>query len=308
MKRALAVIAALAMIAGAIVFRRSSDPATPSMPDRLVVACASVIEAPCKAWGQSAGYDVRVIASPPKIGPDTETMLTDIDLFVAPEPWVAIASTSFPTGNSEAAPTPNEPIVVASSPVVLVARADDQTLLRKNDTAWADAIDAKTRLWGEQSWLAPVVEGGLAVSALSADAKATGEPPIPVEQLAGNDLQTDAVLDALADLAAAQSRGGSSSRNASDAIGAMNAREIDVVATVEAWAKKRPNQRVVIPTPPVNASIAVAIRPGLSSNAAKGPFPELTAALQRADWKAPTTGAGTVGAKLLEGLAAQMPS
>jgi hypothetical protein len=307
MKRAIAVIAALAMIVGAIVFRRQSGP-EPATKTALIVGCASVVEKPCRTWATGVGYGVRIIPVAPAIGASPVPELVGLDLFVGPEPWAKVVNEGgfFADGVAGSDPLPSvATVVVASSPVVLVARTDDATRLTSPTSAWADALDAKTRLWSERSWLSPVVQASVTVSALSIEAKTAGTKPLPVEKLAGNDLQTDAVLDALADFAAVTS-GTASLRTTSGALAAMlNAREIDAVATVKAAAGNRPNQRIVTPEPAVYASISLAIRPGRKLT---GPTTALTAALQQAGWDAPRTGAGQVSTQLLEGLAAQMPS
>jgi hypothetical protein len=304
MKRVIAVIAALAMIAGAIVFRRSSDGdgSGSGKSATVVVGCAAVIEDPCARWAAASGYTSTIIKEPPPIGSGAEAALQGIDVFVAPQPWASLASLGFPirTGATEEV----EPAtVVASSPVVLVKRSDDSTVLTTPGVAWDEAIDADTRLWAEASWLAPVVEAGLVVSALAEEAKTSGEAAIPIDQLAGNDLASDAVVEANADFAAAQAGGNSSSKTASDAIGAMSAREIDVVATVKALAGNRTSQSVVTPTPLVTATIALTVRPdlGTTPNAST-----LTTELRAKGWDPPTTTGVSVGAKLLEGLAARL--
>ncbi len=129
------------------------------------------------------------------------------------------------------------------------------------------------RLWAEPDggWYGPVVVAGLVAAELSRAAAVAGTPAPAIDALAANDLQADAVLDALADLRQARGRGRTAGDGAADAIGAMSAREIDAVATVKAAAGTRATQKAFVPTPAVAATVSLAHRADLKDPAAWPP-------------------------------------
>lgn len=298
MKRVLAVIAAAAMIAGAVLLRSrlGSDGPSPEAA-RLRIGCAVVVAEPCREWATKAGFDVVVLADPP---PATGygAAVGALDAVVAPEPFGA-----------QALALPGPAAAVATSLVVLVTRADDQGRLRGPGSAWSDAIDDGQRLWIEPdgSWFAPVVRAGLVAAALTADAQTNGTSPPALAELAAQDLRTDAVLAAGDDLAAATSA--ASSPDARDAISAMAARELDIVATVAAAAGKRSSQKVTTPEPEVAVTITLTPRADLAERGRlDATAAALTAALQAAGWAAPGGAGSGVAEELLIGIAAELRS
>lgn len=309
MKRAVAVIAAIAMITGAIAIRSRTGGGVADRPVSLTVGCASVVAEPCRRWAGAEGFRVVVLRDPPPLTGYPVERETDVgsglDVVVAPEPFAGMAFQSSST-----------PVPAAVSPVVVVIRAGDTTRMQEPATAWSDAIDADSRLWIEppDGWLGPVVVAGLVAAELALDAGGGGLPVPAIDSLAANDLSSDAALDALADLTAARRRANDASPTARDAIGAMVALAIDVVGTVEAAAGKRETQRVVTPTPEVSATISIAWRSDLADRQAslirsEALTARLTAGLAAAGYRAPATGTGpSVAPALLIGLAQELRS
>lgn len=298
MKRLLAVIAAAAMIAGAVLLRSRLGADGPSPASaRLRVGCASVVAEPCRAWATAAGFDVIELSDPP---PPTgyAAAVGPLDAVVAAEPYGA-----------QAFALPGPAVPVATSPVVLVTRADDQGRLRGPRSAWSDAIDDGQRLWIEPdgSWLAPVVRAGLAAAALT-EATIVGTPPPALDEMAAQDLRNDAVLAAGDDLAAA-TKAASSSPDARDAISAMAARQLDIVATVAVAAGKRSSQKVTTPEPAVAVTITLTPRADLPDrDRLDATAAALTAALKAAGWGDPGGPGSTIAEELLIGIAAELRS
>lgn len=304
MKRLLAVIVSIALIGGAIAVRSRTGGGAVDRPVRLTVGCASVVIAPCRAWAQASGFTVVELGDPPPLTGypvPADTDAAQIDVVVAPEPFAGFAL----------GPT-DPPQAVASSPVVLVVRAADSTTVRSPATAWSDAIDAGVRVWSETpgSWFAPVVVAGLIVSEVTRDAAQAGTAVPEPSKLARNDLDSDAALDALADLTTARGRASSSIATTSDAIGAMLGLEIDVVATLRARAGTRARQRVITPEPKVTAVVSVAVRRDLpGDDRARIDTAALTRRLRTAGFDPPAApGPSEVSQELLIGLAEELRS
>jgi hypothetical protein len=296
MKRIAAVIAAIAMIAGAFLLRSRSDDSKEAAS--ITVGCATVVATPCQRWAQQSGYGSMVLTDvPPPTGyaEDGPVGVGTVDIIVAPEPYAAVAFRSAST------PTP-----VGASRVVIVVRTGDSTTVRDARTAWSDVIDAGSRLWVEpdSSWLAPPVRAGLVVSELDRAARENNEPALNPNTLARNDLENDVVRDAFSDLAAATS-GNRTLSDTSDAVASMNARVIDAVGTVQAVAGSRSTQEAVPTEPAAWATIAVVSRDGLQTPTPV-PVDTLRTALQRAGWVQPP--AETTPIELLIGIAAELRS
>ncbi len=217
MKRALAVLAALVLIVGAVAVRRAiddggADDGEPSVGRSTVILCASELETVCRAVIDDR---TELIVEDPGITASRLIELADgvdagFDVWLTPSPWPAIVEDT----RNRVARAPvlgglGEPLAVTA--VVAVSPSDRFAALESVCGGAVDGICLAAQvgaawddLGGSSSW--GQVRPGLADPA-RATAGLVGLRAVVAslagrEDFARNDIETDAVLTAIEDLAA----------------------------------------------------------------------------------------------------------
>lgn len=283
MKRLVAVLVAVGLVAGAVALRRSLDGdasggADVSGDGTTTLICGSDLRRTCDALAaQSPAVRFRVEdeADTAERLSDPQVTSLDADGWLVAGPWVAIVA-----DNRSAAGAPSLDLGVPSavlgrSPAVIVAAADRAAALEgacPGGVTWACVGGFAGRPWvdagGQASWgavrpgLAPPSTGSGLVAwsqAISSQTVANGLPPI----WARNDLDDPVVSTWFDQLAGQAKRGGSASNDplarflvAPATFGAVGALE-SAAGPAVARAAGRSDTRLLYPEPVVSADVTL---------------------------------------------------
>lgn len=153
MKQVVALVVAVALVAGALVIRsRLDDDGTTSSGEAAVVLCTPELAAVCEAVADDTGVEVRIEDYWSTVeGLAGDDQPTDVDAWVAPAPMVAMAVDE--RARQGQAPVLGEPSApLARSPLVTVMWSDRQAALAEHcggAVTWTCIGDEADQPWSE---------------------------------------------------------------------------------------------------------------------------------------------------------------
>lgn len=305
-RRALAFVAAIAMVAAAAAGRHRIDSHRAEQRDTFRIACATELAAECDVLAERSGGRLRIAVE--RAGPTATALVGKgsedaADGWLTLAPWPAMVNAERArTGQAAVLPRTR---VLASSSVVLVSFPDRARALGagcpQQRLGWRCVGDAAGTPWakhgGPDTWGA--VKVGIAdpttqsLGVVEAGAAAAGYfAPAPI------DLENDAFIDWLTRLVQNATR----DPDLDSALAARGA-SLDVIATLDAEARPRtgPAVTVVTPAPETRVDVVLAFTAGargdrLASAVARGAARAFPAARWRAPARAQVPDAGTLDA------------